>query len=163
MIKEILLFIPLALVYMAFKSTLFAAVPLPDLPLMMVFYFAFRRPSVESALFVFALGYIEDMLGGGIIGSTSFAFIIVFMLVHLAAQRIHFTTVLTRAGGATLAVLIKGALIYAVVRLAGLKVVIFTDLIMQAIMTGIFAHLLITLMFRLSARVVRSSFEGDVS
>lgn len=163
MIKEIILFIPLALVYMAFKSTLFTSIPLPDLPLLMVFYFAFRRPSVEGAIFAFILGYIEDVLGGGIIGSTSFAYIIVFMLVHLAGKRIHFTTALTRAGGAMLAVLMKGALIYLVLRLAGLRVNIFADVIMQTIVTGVCAHLIITLIFRLSARIVRTSFEGDAS
>ena len=163
MIKEILLFIPLALVYVAFKSTLFVSIPLPDLPLLMVFYFAFRRPSVEGAIFAFVVGYMEDVLGGGIIGSTSFAYIIVFVLVHIAGKRLHFTTVLTRASGAALAVLVKGALIYTVVRLAGLKVSIFTDVVMQAIVTGALAHLIITQMFRLSGRIVRTSFKGDES
>ncbi|MBI5886426.1 MAG: rod shape-determining protein MreD [Deltaproteobacteria bacterium] len=163
MIKEILAFIPIALVFMAFKSTLFSVIPLPDIPLLMVFYLAFRRPSVEGAAFAFVLGYMDDVLCGGIIGSTSFAYIVVFMLVHLAGQRLHFTTAFTRSGGAAIAVVLKGALVYAVVSSAGMHVRIFVDVLMQAILTGICAHKAIVLMSRLSARVVTSSFKGDIS
>lgn len=163
MIKEISLFIPLALVYMAFKSTLFTNVPLPDLPLLMVFYLAFRSSSVEGVIFAFVLGYMEDVLGGGIIGSTSFALIIVFMAVHLTGKRLHFTTVSTMAGGAALAVLVKGALIYLVVGLVGFKAALFTDVILQAVVTGVCAHSIIRLMYKLSSRIARSSFKGDVS
>lgn len=163
MIKEILAFIPIALVYMALKSTLFTAVPLPDIPLLMVFYLAYRRPSVEGAAFAFVIGYMDDVLCGGIIGSTSFAYMIVFMSVHLAGMRLHFTTAFTRAGGAVIAVLLKGALVYAVVSLAGLHVRIFVDVFMQAILTGICAHKAIALMSRLSARVATSSFTGETS
>jgi len=162
MIKEILAFFPIALVFMAFKSTLFSAMPLPDVPLLMVFYLAYRRPSVEGVAFAFVVGYMDDVLCGGIIGSTSFAYVIIFMLVHLAGQRLHFTTVFTRSGGAVVAVLLKGALVYTVISFVGLHVRIFVDVLMQAILTGICAHKAIVYMSRLSSRVVTSTFKGEI-
>lgn len=149
--------------YLALKSTILASVPLPDLPLLMVFFAASRRPSVEGVAFAFVLGYVEDVLEGGIIGSSSFALIAVFLVVHLLSMRVHFSTAATRAGGAAMAVLIKGLLIYIVISTVGLKVHIFVDVILQAVVTGVFAHAIITVMARLAGRIAPGAFKGDLS
>ncbi|MBI5562687.1 MAG: rod shape-determining protein MreD [Deltaproteobacteria bacterium] len=161
--KEIIIFFPIALLYAALKGTLFASIPLPDVPLLMVFYAAYRRPSVEGVLLAFVLGYMEDVLGGGIIGSASFALIAVFLAAHLLAKKVQFSTRGTRAGGAFAAVLIKGALVYTVIRLSNLTAHILTDVLIQAVVTAVFAPAILTLTARLALRLAPAPWKGDAS
>ena len=90
--KEFLLFLPLTIIYLALKSTLFASFPLPDIPLIMVFYLASRKASVEGALFAFVLGYLDDAFSGSVIGASSFALVLIYLGTHLMSMLVEFTT-----------------------------------------------------------------------
>ena len=90
--KDFLIFIPATIVYLAVKSTIFASFPVPDLPLIMVFYLGYTRPSLEGALLCFVVGYIEDALAGGVTGSTSFALIFIFLCAYFLSRKVQFTS-----------------------------------------------------------------------
>ena len=59
--KEFLIFLPLTILYLALKSALFPNVPAPDIPLIIIFYMASRKASIEGVLLAFVLGYVEDI------------------------------------------------------------------------------------------------------
>lgn len=147
--KEFLIFLPLTIVYLGFKSTLFANIPVPDLPLIIAFFMAYRKLSIEGVLLAFVLGYIDDAFGGGIMGSTSFSLIFIFLSVHLLSKIVHFSTPAIRAGGAGAAALVKGILTYYILRFANLEVHFLPHVLLQAVMTGIFAPAIITLLMRI--------------
>jgi len=159
--REFLVFLPLSVLYLAFKSVLAPGAPLPDLPLIIVFYMAFAMGSFEGALMGFILGYIDDVFNGALIGSSSFALVFVFLCVHLLSRKVHFYTALTRASGALGASIIKGALVFTVLRLTGLNARFFSNVILQSISTGVFAPAVIVGLSRLSALVSPRSFKDD--
>src|SRR4030067_1744150 len=137
--KEFLLFLPLTIIYLALKSTLFAAFPLPDSPLIMVFYLASRKAPSEGAFFAFVLGYLDDAFSGGILGTSSFALVFIFLSVLLLSKVVQFTTPAARAGGAGAAALVKGAAVYYVMRYSNVDAYFFTHVVLQALVTGFFA------------------------
>ncbi|MBI5235203.1 MAG: rod shape-determining protein MreD [Deltaproteobacteria bacterium] len=159
--KEFIIFLPLAALYLAFKSTLFASVPMPDLPLIIVFYSAYRKTSIEGVILAFILGYMDDVMSGGIIGASSFSLIIVYMAVRLIALKVHFSTVATRAGGAASAALLKGVLIGMVLRSAGIHVSFLGNVLLITAATGVFAPAFITLFTRLINLVSPAAFKDS--
>jgi rod shape-determining protein MreD len=152
--KDFLLFLPITVVYLVFKSTVFPSVPIPDVPLLIVFYIAYTRPSVEGALLGFVIGYIEDAFTAGIFGSTSFSLVVIFLAVHMLSRKMHFSTPMIRAGAAAALVLAKGALIYLVLSFTDFDVPFLSRIAFQAVITGAFAPPIITLFARLT-RMVR--------
>lgn len=161
--KEFLLFLPLTIVYLALKSTLFPAFPLPDIPLIMVFYMASRKASIEGALFAFVLGYLDDAFSGGIIGTSSFALIVIFVCVHLSSMLVQFTTPAARAAGAAGAALVKGAATYYVLRFANVDVYFLTHVVLQALVTGFFAAPVMTILQKLVFLVTPRKFKDNES
>lgn len=161
--KEFLLFLPITAVYLALKSTLFPDFPFPDLPLIIVFFMAYRRPSLEGALLAFTLGYIDDAFNGGIIGSTSFALLFIFLAIHLFARKLHFSTPALRAGGVAVAMLIKGMLMYLVIRSANASVSLFTFVVLHALVTGICAPPIIMGLSWLAELVSPHKFKDNAS
>lgn len=160
--KEFLIFLPLTIVYLALKSTLFPNLPLPDLPLIMVFLIASRKASIEGAVLAFVLGYLDDAFSGGIIGTSSFALVFIFVTVHLLSRMVQFTTPSIMAGGAALAALLKGALTYAVLRFSNVDVYFLTHVVLQAVITGIFAPGIIAVLQRMLQAISSRKFEdGD--
>lgn len=161
--KEFLIFLPLTILFLTIKSALFPNLPMPDLPLIIVFYMAYSKASVEGALMGFVLGYLDDAFNGGIIGSTSFALIFIFLTVHLTSKMMQFTTPGTRAIGAGIAALVKGALTYAVLRFTNVDVYFLGHVILQAIITGVFAPAIITLLMRLTSFTSPRRFKGNIN
>jgi len=159
--KEFLLFLPITAVYLAFKSTLFPDFPLPDLPLIIVFFMAYRRPSLEGALLGFVLGYMDDAFNGGIIGSTSFSLVFIFIVIHLFARKLHFSPTALRAGGVAVAMLIKGLLMYLVIRSANAGASFFTFVLLHALVTGICAPPVIMALSWLAELVSPQKFKDD--
>jgi rod shape-determining protein MreD len=157
--KEFIIFLPLAALYLAFKSTLFASVPMPDLPLIIVFYSAYRKTSIEGVILAFILGYMDDVMSGGVIGASSFSLIIVYMAVRLIASMVHYSTVATRAGGAAAAALLKGILIGMVLRSVGIHISFIGSVLLIAITTGASAPAFITLLTRLVNLVTPAAFK----
>ena len=161
--KEFLLFLPLTIIYLALKSTLFAAFPLPDIPLIMVFYLASRKASVEGALFAFVLGYLDDAFSGGVIGASSFALILIFIATHLMSMLVEFTTPTAKAGGAAAAALIKGAAVYYVLRYSNVDTYFLTHVVLQALVTGFFAPPVISALMWLTAVFTPRKFKDNES
>lgn len=161
--KEFLLFLPLTAFYLAIKSTLFPGFPLPDLPLIIVFFVACRRPSLEGAVLGFVLGYMDDAFNGGIIGSTSFALVFIFLAIHMIARKVHFSTPLLQAGTVAAATVIKGLLIIAVLRFAAVDVYSIAHLILGAVITGACAPPAITAVKRLTEMVSPRKFTDDTN
>jgi rod shape-determining protein MreD len=159
--KESLLFLPLTVIYLAIKSTLFPAFPAPDLPLIIVFYMAYRKSSFEAVLLGFALGYIEDAFSAGIIGSTSFALIAVFIAVNLFSRKVQFSTPMMRGGGIAVASAVKGLIIYAIIRASHAEASFLTTVILQAVVTGATSPAIILFLSRLAAWVSPQSFKDN--
>jgi len=161
--KEFLLFVPITAIYLAIKSTLFPDFPLPDLPLTIVFFMAYRRPSLEGAFLGFVLGYIDDAFNGGIIGSTSFALVFIFLVIHLFARKVHFSTPALKAGGVAVAMLIKGLLMYLVVGSKGAGASFFAFVLLHALVTGICAPPIIMALSWLTELVSPQKFKDNVN
>lgn len=161
--KEFLLFLPLTIIYLILKSTLFAAFPLPDIPLIMVFYLASRKASVEGALLAFVLGYLDDAFSGSVIGASSFALVLIFLSTHLMSMLVEFTTPVARAAGAAAAALVKGAAVYYVLRYANVDAYFFTHVMLQALVTGFFAPPVISGLLWLTAAVTARKFKDNES
>lgn len=159
--KEFLLFLPLTIVYLALKSTLFPAFPLPDIPLIMVFYLASRKASTEAVVFAFVLGYLDDAFSGGVIGTSSFALIVIFVCVHLLSMLVQFTSAASKAAGAAGAALVKGAATYYVLRFANVDVYFLTHVVLQALVTGFFAPPVMTVLQRLVSMITPRRFKDN--
>jgi rod shape-determining protein MreD len=137
--KEFLLFLPLAIAYMALKSTVLAGFPLPDIPLIIVFYMAHRKAAVDGALCAFALGYLDDAMSGGMLGTSSFSLVVIFLAVHLLSKVVQFTTPAVKGGGVFAASLLKGALAYYILRAAGLDAIFQSGVFLEAAVSGLLA------------------------
>lgn len=157
--KELLIFPPIVILYLTLKTTLFISVPLPDVTLLIVFYMGFRKPSAEGAVMSFALGFLEDALTGGIFGITSFSLVFIFLLLHVIARKVEFSTPLLRAGSAAVLSLVKWILGYAVLRVAAVSIPFTGMAALQIIVTGLLAPVAITLLLRLSAYISPRTFE----
>lgn len=161
--REFLFFLPITVAYLALKSTLLPETPVPDMALLVVFYLAARRPSVDTAAFAFALGYIEDAFTGGIIGSSAFTLVVIFLAVSLASKLVHFSTPAMRAGGAFAASLINGLLAYAVMRFTDPDAALMGSMAVEAVLTGIFAPAVMTAFVRVSAYMAPRAFKDTES
>jgi len=158
--RDLIVFFPLAILYLAVKSTLLPEIPFPDIMLLLVFYVAYTRTSLEGAFLGFILGYIEDVFTGGVIGSTSFGLVMAFLAVHLVSRRMHFTTPVVKAAGAASLSLFKGLLLFVVIDFASGGLRFAVDIFFQAVLTGIFAPAILAGLGRLTALVHPRTFEG---
>lgn len=155
-----LVFIPVVILYMAVKSTLLVNVPLPDVTLLAVFFVAWARPSVQSVVLAFILGYLDDVLSGGVIGTSSFTLVVVFLTMHFLSRKVHFSTPGMRAAGAGGLALIKGLLAYSVLAFAEMNIAALLDILLVAILTGVFAPAVLAVFDRLTSFVTPRTFEG---
>lgn len=137
--KDFVIFLPLTLVYLVFKGTLFHALPMPDAPLLAVFYLAVKRPSGRGAFIGFILGCMEDALTGGILGASSFALVAIFLMVNLASKKVHFSTPAMRMASAAVLSVIKGAMMHMVVRGAGIDAPLAVKTFIVAVITAAMA------------------------
>lgn len=159
--KEILLFLPIAVVYLAVKTTIFPSFPLPDIPLLMVFYLAYTKPSTAVAIFAFAIGFINDAFGGGIIGSTSFALVVIFTAVYLFSRFVQFTTPSLKAGGALAIAILKGLLTYSVLKYSDVSVHFFSHVLLQGFVTAVFAPLILAVFAKVTSYVNPQTFKDS--
>lgn len=159
--KDFLLFFPVAIFYLALKTTLFPDFPLPDVPLLMVFYIAYRKPSVEGAVFAFIIGFIDDAFCGSIIGSTSFALLVTYIAVFLSSKLVQFSTPATRAGGAAAAAVLKGLLTFYILKFAHVSASFVFHVLLLAIATGIVAPAAMNLLTKTSAYLSPKGFKDS--
>ncbi|MFQ5736920.1 MAG: rod shape-determining protein MreD [Thermodesulfobacteriota bacterium] len=161
--KEFLLYLPITAFYLALKSTLFPEFPLPDLPLIIVFFVAYRKVSLEGAFLGFVLGYMDDAFNGGIIGSSSFSLIFIFLATHLVSKKVDFATPALRATGAGVAMLVKELLTFMVMRSSNIDAYSFIHVILHSVVTGICAPPVITALMWLTGLVSPRKFKDSVN
>jgi len=149
----------IAIAYLVVESTIMTTLPLPDVLLILVFYTAVKRPSTTGVLACFALGYLEDIFLGGVLGSTSFAFMAVFLSVYLLSKKVHFTTPAVSALMALALAALKVSLIYAIMRTISGELGLSAFTVAQIVLTAVFAPFVMTLLDRLETIVSPHAFE----
>lgn len=149
----------IAIAYLVVESTIMTTLPLPDVLLIMVFYTAVKRPSTTGVLVCFALGYLEDIFLGGILGSTSFAFMAVFLAVYLLSKKVHFTTPAVAAVTALVLAALKVSLIYTIMRTISGELGLSAFTVAQIVLTAVFAPFVMSLLERLETIVSPHAFE----
>ncbi|MEE9614268.1 MAG: hypothetical protein V3W31_04850 [Thermodesulfobacteriota bacterium] len=141
--RDFLIFLPLTVVFLSVKSTLFPGLPLPDLPLVIVFHIAYARPSVHGVVLAFMLGYVDDVFSGAIIGSTSFSLLFFFIVVYVLSKKVHFSGAAAGVLGTALGVALKGALSYAIVVSINPDLAFAGHVLPVAVVTGLSAPFII--------------------
>ncbi len=142
--RDFLIFLPITLFFLALKSTLFEGLPLPDLPIIIVFYIAYARPSLAGVVLSFVLGYIDDVFSGAVIGSTSLSLVFVFALVHLLSKKVHFSTAGMMALGATVMALLKFTAAYIILSSFNTHIPFLAYVLPAVLLTGLFAPAVIS-------------------
>lgn len=64
----------------------------PDILLIIVFFVSFRFTNWNGVLTAFFLGYIVDLFSGSLLGTSSFSFVVISLLVYLLAKKIDFNS-----------------------------------------------------------------------
>lgn len=137
--RDYFTYIPIILVYFAFTGTLFTDMPVPDLTVLLAFYLSYKRPSPHGALLVFLIGYIEDSVCGGILGSSSAALTLIYAAGFMLASRVQYSDPFTKTYMLFGASLLKAAIIFAVVSVVIGATVFETFAIITAAVTGLLA------------------------
>ncbi|MBI5559651.1 MAG: hypothetical protein HY883_00040 [Deltaproteobacteria bacterium] len=158
--KDFFIFLPLTVVYLAFKAAVFPSLPLPDITLLIVLFVAQKGASVGGALLSFVLGYVDDVFSGAIIGSTSFALALTFGVAYLLSRKVHFSTVAAMAIGSAGLDLFKWVLILAALGLSGVKFPFMPQILLTVTVTGFFAPVILPFFRRLSATKVPGAQRG---
>lgn len=158
--KDFLIFLPLTALYLIVKSTLFTYLPLPDVPLLIVFYLGYRRPSVEGAALAFAAGYLEDAFIGGIYGLTSSSLVFVFLASYLLSKKVQFITPQIKAGASFVLALLRWALVYTVLTAVEYDVPFLSRIVLDSALTGVMAPAVIPLLERLTGLLSPRGLKG---
>jgi len=148
-----------SIVYLVVESTIMTSLPLPDVLLILVFYTAVKRPSTASVLVCFAIGYLEDILLGGVIGTTSFSFMAVFLSVYLLSKKVHFVSPGVSAFTAFVLSSLKVFLIYTIMRTINGDLSLSAFTAAQIVLTAVFAPFVITLLERFETILSPHAFE----
>ncbi|MCK4738626.1 MAG: rod shape-determining protein MreD [Deltaproteobacteria bacterium] len=143
--KEFILFIPLTIIYWSFKSTVLPGFPLPDLSLVLVFYLATKRNTLGGVILAFVLGFIDDSFSSALLGTSSFALILVYLLVQVLMQKMHFTRAPIIAMGAFALTLFKGSVMWVLLYYSGISISYFYVFVPTAVTTALFTPALTSL------------------
>jgi rod shape-determining protein MreD len=160
--RDFLIFLPITLFFLALRSTIFKDLPLPDLPLLIVFYIAYTRPSLEGVVLSFVLGYIDDVFSAAVIGSTSFSFIFVFAFVYLVSKKVHFSTPGIKALGASVIALLKGTITYIILSFVNFNISFLAYVLPAVLLTGLFSPAIIAFMSWLDTLMAPHTSKGDI-
>jgi rod shape-determining protein MreD len=152
--KSFLIYLPLAIAYLSFKSTVAPGAPMPDIPLLMVFFLASTKASAGGVFLSFLLGYMDDIFNSGVVGASSFAFIALFMAVHLLARWVDFSSISARAVSGFILTLVKGALVWALLRPYGIEIGLFST-VPAAVVTAFFAPVVMSVFRRIPPSVAQ--------
>ncbi len=146
--KDFFGFTFIVIIYLAFRTTVLPSVPIPDLPLIIVFFLSYKRPCLMGLVLAFFLGYTSDVLMGSIIGITSFTLVFVYAANYLVATRFHYDNHLLRAIGCGIATLASGTLAFLILSFINEDVRFFANVVPQTVVTAFFAPFIITLFER---------------
>jgi len=163
--KNYLIFLPITIFYLSLKSTLAASLPLPEITVMITLFIAYEKSSIHGLFLVFILGYIDDVFTGSVIGSSSFALAFIYVVVSLMAKKVQLSTVTIRAGAAASLTLIKMMIVWLIIRATGLAAPFMAQIILTAIVTGLFAPVIIAVFLwikRLTGENQQTEREGSL-
>lgn len=159
--KDYLVYLPLTILYLVLKSTILPGAGLPDITLIIIFYMASKKASVDGAVFAFILGFIDDAFSGSVMGSASFCLVAVYIGTHLASRKVQFSTPSLKICGAFTASLVKSIIIYMIVRAANPGAWFLGKLIIQAALTGATAPFVITMLQKFTGYLSPHSFKDN--
>lgn len=161
--KNFLIFLAITIIYLSFKSTILPSVPTPDIPLIIVFFMAYNSASTKGVVLSFIIGYLDDVLNGSIIGTTSFTLVFIYAATHLLAKRMHFSNLSSKVIGCGVASLLKGTLSYIIWRSVSQEVSFFAHVIPTAIITALFAPFIISIFERYPSLSGADASEGGIT
>jgi len=149
----------ISIAYLVVQSTLVTSLPMPDVLLLIVFYAAARRPSTLAVIFSFFLGYMEDIFLGGVLGSTSFSFMAIFVAVYFLTRKVQFKTPGVIAITALALSAIKAFLVFAIMKTINSEITPSFFTMTEILLTAVFAPLVMNLLERLETIVSPHAFE----
>ncbi len=146
--KESLVFLVISIIYLTFKSTILPNVPAPDIPLIIVFFMAYNNASIRGVILSFIIGYLDDVLHGSIIGTTSFTLVFIYATGHVLSSRMHFSNITSKSIGCGAAALIKGLFSFIIWRSVNHEVSFFVHVMPTVLITALFAPFIISIFER---------------
>ncbi len=149
----------IAFSYLVVESTLVTSLPMPDVMLLLVFYTAVKRPDTTGVVFCFVLGYMEDIFLGGVLGSTSFSFMAVFLAVDFLSRKVHFRSPGVAAITAMALSAIKVFLIYIIMQSINSDIGLSLSTLAGIVLTAVFAPFVMNLLERFETIVSPHAFE----
>ncbi|MEE9543610.1 MAG: rod shape-determining protein MreD [Thermodesulfobacteriota bacterium] len=161
--KDFFIFLAISILYLSFKSTILPTVPAPDIPLIIVFFMAYNSKSTRGVALSFIVGYLDDVLNGSIIGTTSFTLVFIYAAGHLLARKMHFSNLSSKVIGCAVASLIKGILSYIIWRSVSHEVSFFAHVIPTMIITALFAPFVISIFEKFPTLSGADTTEGGIS
>ena len=161
--KDFFIFLAISILYLSFKSTILPSVPAPDIPLIIVFFMAYNNASTRGVVLSFTVGYLDDVLNGSIIGTTSFTLVFIYAVGHLLAKKMHFSNVSSKALGCGIASLLKGTLSYIIWRSVSQEISFFAHVIPTMIITALFAPFIISIFERFPTLSGADTTEGGIT
>ncbi len=143
--REFIVFIPIAIVYLSFRVTITPGLPIPDISVLIVFFLAVQRPSVEGVFLAFVLGYIDDIFSGAIVGSSSFSLVIVYTVLCSVSRKMAFTDPLIRGISLFVTYFMKELLVIMVLYFTGIHVGLSLYMLAVGSVTALFSPLFMAL------------------
>ncbi len=120
----------------------------PDIILIIVFFVGFRFATWNGVLIAFCLGYLADLFSGNVLGISSFALIIDYLIVYFMVKSLYFNNFYPQLLGGIILELIYIYLIFILSYLFQERTVVlsFSGMALpRAIVTGILTPFLIML------------------
>jgi rod shape-determining protein MreD len=147
--KNFIVYLVLALIFLVIENTLLVlflpSLLIPDFILIMVFYLGFSNRSISGMLSAFSLGYLTDVFSAGVIGSSSFTLVVVFVITSMLARLLNLNSMLIKIGGTIFMSILKGILTYIIFRFLNHDIP-FYIIFPTAITTGIISPFIFTLL-----------------
>ncbi len=160
--REFILFIPVAIVYLSFRVTITPNLPIPDISVLIVFFLASRRPSLEGVFLAFVLGYIDDIFSGTIVGSSSFSLVIVYTVLCFVSRKVAFTDPLIRGVAMFITCMAKELVVLLVLYFTGIAVGPGLYIFVVAFVTALLSPLFFLLFRKASELVLLRTERGEL-
>ncbi len=158
--KDYIIILPLAILFLLIKSTILPWMPLPDVLLIITFHLAITRPTAIGVILTFVMGYLSDAFTGGVMGVTSFSLIIVYVFTYLFSHKLQIKSRNAQTIMLGLFSLVKGLVVYYLMLDIVNLAVLYKVIIPTALMTGLLAPIIILALLRLDDRFELNKFKG---
>lgn len=160
--RDYIIIIPISIVFLLIKSSIFSWMPLPDLLLIITFHLAITRPTALGVFLIFTIGYFSDAFNGAIMGATSFGLIVIYLITYMFSHKLH----LKGANWQTITLgafsLVKGLLVFYIISGATEVELLYKVIVPTALMTGLLAPFLLTMLQILDNKFDLNKFKGSL-